>query len=451
MFQNQFFIIAFLVLSLVFRSASAQTVLQDFIKRGLDSNLNLRQKAFDLQQAKLDLQRAQSHFLPKVSLNSQYTLASGGRQQDLPIGDLLNGVYTTLNQLTSSTKFSPISNQTISFLPNDFHDTRFEITMPLVNSGIRYNRTVKEESIETRKAETDIYKRELVKNISQAYYQFLQASKAVEIYHNAQLLVAENLRVSEKLVAQGMATKEIVLRAKSQVSKVEAELAEAENQQKNASAYVNFLLNQPTDLTIKYDSSLLEKIPQSTDHYSSPLNNREELKQIKSIGRTIETKIRQDQSFIYPSINAFYNIGFQGFGLKFNNDQFYQLGGLQLQWNIFRGNDNKYRVRQSGLLLESINNQYDLAQQQIMLQTTTAYNNLNSAVRSLKAAAAEVESSRETYRLLERKFREGQTLQIELLDARTQYTNAEIRHSLSQLNVLLKSAEIERVNASYKF
>src|ERR1700761_9817861 len=80
-------------------TAQKTTPLDDYIHLGLDSNLALHQRNFDLSRAQLDLKRAQSLFYPQAGFSSQYTLANGGRSQSIPIGDLLNGVYSTLNQL----------------------------------------------------------------------------------------------------------------------------------------------------------------------------------------------------------------------------------------------------------------------------------------------------------------------------------------------------------------
>src|SRR5580658_8894052 len=90
-------------------AAQKSPVLDDYIHLGLDSNLALHQRNFDLSRAQLDLKRAQSLFYPQAGFSSQYTLANGGRSQSIPIGDLLNGVYSTLNQLTSSNKFSQVA------------------------------------------------------------------------------------------------------------------------------------------------------------------------------------------------------------------------------------------------------------------------------------------------------------------------------------------------------
>ena len=442
-----------LVAILVFAGSKgySQNILDNYVKKGLDSNLAIRQKGFDLQRAQVDLKRAQSLFYPRADFNSTYTLASGGRTQDVPIGDLLNDVYSTLNQLTGTSKFPRVDNQDIKFLPNNFHDTRLEVSMPVINTEIRYNRTIKEELIRTQQADIDVYKRELVKTIKEAWYRYLQAVKAIDIYTNALGLVNENRRVSEKLIENGKATKEILLRAKAQVSQVEASLIEAKNNRQNAAAYFNFLLNQPLDAPVEVDEAVYSQLTISVAPAFEVPAGREELAKLRSAQKVLTTNLKLNRSLVIPKLNAFYNVGFQGFGFKFNNDQFYQLGGLQLQWNLFRGYDNRYKVRQSQIDLDAISNQYKDVEHQLTLQVYTAYNNYRSALQTLQSVSDEVQSTQETYRLTERKFREGLALQIELIDARTQLTNAQLKYSLSQLAVLSKAAELERVTATYKF
>lgn len=432
-------------------AATAQDILQGYLKRGLDSNLALRQQYFDLQKAQLDLKRARTLFYPQANITSQYTLAHGGRTQDIPVGDLLNNVYSTLNELTASNKFPQVPNQTIAFLPNDFHDTKLEVSVPVVNVNIRYNRQIKEEQINTQQAAIGVYKRELVKDIKQAYYQYLQADKSVNIYNNALGLVQENLRVSEKMVNNGTATKEAILRAKAQVSQVQASLIEATNNRKNAAAYFNFLLNEPLETNILADSMVTEQLAPVPPLAQEVPAVREELAQLKSTQKVLTTNLKLNKSHGVPTLNAFYNIGFQGFQFKFNGDQFYQLGGLQLRWELFRANDNKYKIQQSQVDLEALANQYKRTEQQLSLQVRTAYNNYYSSLQSVAALRDEVQSAQETYRLTERRFREGQALQLELIDIRTQLTNAQIRYSLAQLAVLTRAAEVERATASYTF
>ena len=439
-----------LMLACFAKQSFSQGILDHYIKQGLDSNLAIRQQSFDLEKAKLDLGRAKALFLPQVGINAQYTLANGGRKIDVPLGDLLNNVYSSLNDITSSTKFPQVQNQSIQFLPNNFHDTKVELSVPLYNPSLGYNRKIKEELINTNQLALSQYKRELVFNIRQAYFQYLQSLKAVAVYNNALATVQENLRLNEKLVKNNAATKEVVLKAKAEVSKVETSLTEATQNSSNAAAYFNFLLNKPLQAAIDIDSSIINALQQEVPVSLDVPANREELQQLKSTAKVIETTLKLTDTYKLPTLSGFYNIGYQGFGYKFNNEQFYQLGGLQLRWNLFSGYDNKLKTKQAQLDRDAIQNQYNDAEKKMLLQLTTTYNNYQASLKALRSSADEVTSTKEVYRLMQSRYIQGSALQIELIDARTAMTNAEIKHSLAQLAVLNKAAELERVMATYK-
>jgi len=345
-----------------------------------------------------------------------------------------------------------------------------EITMPLINIDLQHNRQVSGEMINARRADLDVYRRELVQQIRQAYYQYLQAGKAVEIYTNALGLVKENRRVSEKFVENRMATKEIVLRAQAQVSQVESSLIEAKNKLHNATAYFNFLLNRPLDTPVLTDESLFSLQTGATDTLVSSGGDlrglaadaaslrlspgvpagREELAKLAACKRSLRLTCATAVINLVPKLSAFYDVGFQGFGFRFNSDQFYQLAGVQLVWPLFKANDNKYKIRQSEIDVKAVGDQYRELTQQLTLQVQTSVNDYYSAVEALQSLTDEVTSARETYRLAERRFREGNAIQIELIDARTQMTSAELRYSLGRLTVLDRAADLERVTASYK-
>lgn len=437
---------------------AAASILDNYIRIGLDSNLALHQRNFDLQRARIDLKRAQSLFYPQAGFSSEYTLANGGRSQSIPVGDLLNSVYSTLNQLTNSNRFSQVGNQSIQFLANDYHDTKMEINVPLLNMELQHNKEISNETISARQADRDIYRRDLVRDIRQAYYQYLQSGKAVDIFRTALNLVKENRRVSEKFVQNQMATREIVLRAQAQVSEVEASYIEAENLRRNAAAYFNFLLNRSLDREVLADSALLgldspaaASTPKEAGTPDHLFAHREEFNRLKSIQRMTASNLKWNREYLVPKLSAFYDIGFQGFGFHFNGSQFYQLAGIQLVWPLFKANDNKYKIRQARIDMAALDEQYQQLTQQVSLEQETTVNNYNSAMESLRSLTDAVSSAREAYRLAERRFNEGQALQIELIDARTQMTNSELRYSQGRLSVLNRAADLERITASYKF
>src|SRR5690606_36478561 len=118
----------------------AQSPLDSYVHLGLKSNLALKEKEISLDQAKLSLDMARSYFLPSVNVLGDYTSGKGGRNIAIPIGDLLNPVYTTLNQLTESDAFPQVENVSQDFFPYNFYDVRVRTSVPLINTDLHINR-----------------------------------------------------------------------------------------------------------------------------------------------------------------------------------------------------------------------------------------------------------------------------------------------------------------------
>src|SRR5699024_4971122 len=135
---------------------------------------------------------AKGLFYPRIGLQAGYTTADGGRSIALPIGDMLNGVYTTLNDLTQTQKFPQLENQNINFLPKNFYDVKLHTEIPIINTQLHYNKEIKSQKVQLSQYELIIYKRKLVAKVKSGYYQYLQTLDAIKIYQSALHLANEN-------------------------------------------------------------------------------------------------------------------------------------------------------------------------------------------------------------------------------------------------------------------
>src|SRR5882762_6704960 len=162
--------LALLALQLPLR---AQQIPPEYINQAFANNLVLQEKKITLEKSLLSLKEARSMFLPTTWVDGQYLLSQGGRTIDIPAGDLVNPVYKTLNQLTGSSSFPTVSNVSEQLNPNNFYDLRIKTTMPLLNPDIKINRDIRQQQIGLQQQEVDIYKRELVKEVKQAYFNYL--------------------------------------------------------------------------------------------------------------------------------------------------------------------------------------------------------------------------------------------------------------------------------------
>jgi outer membrane protein len=448
------FYIILLLADVQFAHAQSNTILDLYIKQGLENNLALQQKQLNLEKSIQALKEANGLFYPTIELNAQYTLAEGGRSESLPVGDMLNPVYSTLNQILQSMgqqgEFQQIKNQKIQFLPNNYHDTKIQAVLPLVNSEIYFNRKIKREMISIAQAETNVYKRELIMEIKIAYFRYLQSIKEVEAIYSAIELVTEALRVNEKLVKTQMAGNDQLLRLKAELGQIEAQSTKAENDKKTASFYFNFLLNNPLQTSILIDSVLLNNQTGAVTETAPVFQQREELSQMKSAGKAAKLFLNMKKAYWIPTISNVTDLGYQGFKYKFNSDQRYVMNVIDLSWKIFNGFQNKRLISQAQIDHLIVEKELSETEQQLELQQQMAQNNLETSARAEKANQSSLISSTEYFKVVSRQYAEGQKSLLDLLDARNQLTSSHINYSVSHFETLIKKAELERTTASYE-
>ncbi|MGH7471367.1 MAG: TolC family protein, partial [Longimicrobiales bacterium] len=81
------------------------------------------------------------------------------------------------------------------------------------------------------------------------------------------------------------------------------------------------------------------------------------------------------------------------------------------------------------------------------LQVRQAYDAVVAAQRALQAAHDRVTAARRSYELAARRYEEGMAAPIELLDARTAFTAAQINQVLTRYEYGARHIELERVAA----
>ncbi|MEJ0102027.1 MAG: TolC family protein [Bacteroidota bacterium] len=363
----------------------------------------------------------------------------------------LNNVYSTLNRLTQTTDFQQLKNQSINFLPENFYDAKVRTTVPIINPDIKYNKKINAQEIFLSKYEIEIYKRDLVKNIKTAYFNYLNALEAISIYKSSLQLANEGKRVNEKLVENGKGLPAYVLRSNSEIENVKARITAAEQQANNTRLYFNFLLNrnQSEEIGIQYNAEAQIKNIPGLLTGEKPASGREELKALQQVISVNETVFQMNKAVYYPKLNGFLDLGSQAQNWKFNSQSRYYMVGLQLDVPIFAGFRNRNKIKQAGLDVKNAQLNAEQVKQQLDLSGSVARNNLVSAYQTFLSSQKQLEAAQAYQRLIERGYREGSNTFIETVDARNQLTQSQLLVSVNQYNVLIAAAGLERETASF--
>ena len=438
------FLLSFLFL---LPSAHAQSKLDEYIKIAIQENLVLKQKNISLDKSLLALKEAKSFYQPNTWFEGQYLLSQGGRRINLPVGDLLNPVYATLNQITSSNRFPLIENASEQLTPNNFYDLRIKTAMPLINRELAYNKSLKENQIVLMQQDADLYTRELVKEIKTGYYSILMSKKAVEIYSSALELVKENLRVSRSLLSNGKSLPAYVSRAEAEVFQVEAQISAATEQVKKAEAWFNALLNRPISSTIEIEEIKMTAFTKPADTLNSTV--REELSKLSTLREIQSETLKWNQSYRTPKLNAFLDLAAQDFNFKVRNQSFFYLGGIQFTMPIYSANRNRLKIQQTQLDLKQTEFNLQDVKNKIDVAVFQAKTNLNTNYERYLSALKQEDAAKQYFRLIERGYKEGVNSFIEWLDARNQLTQAQVQKEVIFYTYLNSLAELERQTASF--
>ncbi|MHA8094666.1 TolC family protein [Aquirufa lenticrescens] len=423
-----------------------KSVLDEYVATAFQQNITLQQKSIQVEKAMIALKTAQSLYQPSVAFQGGYQSGEGGRSIAFPVGDLLNPVYSTLNALTKSTAFPQISNVETNFFPRDFYDVKVQTTMPLYNKDISYNKQIQEQSLSLQREDVSLYKRELVKQIKTAYYNYLLSLGLVKVYENSLNLALEGKKVNEKLLANGKGLPAYLLRADSEIATIQAQIAEAVKQNQSAQYYFNFLLNRELRAEIRIDFEVEKAV---AGVYSVVPGVREELSLLSKSINIQETVLKMNESFYLPKLNGFVNLGSQATLNNISSKSGYYFFGLQMDIPIFSGKRNLYKVKQTQLDIASAKNALDLSTKQFNMATEIAQKNVQSSIISFQASTKSYEAASAYLRLIEKGYKEGVSTYLETVDARNQWMNAQINYQLKQFNVLIAAAAYEREAASY--
>jgi outer membrane protein len=437
------------------------TQMAGFIAAGLESNLALRAADSDVRRAQAQLDEARARYRPSLSLSARYSRADGGRTQSLPVGDLVNPAYRTLNELLQAQgqapRFSDIANQEIRFLREREQDTRLSLALPLYAPAIGAGVAAAGATLEASDAALQSYRRTLERDIEVAYLDWLRANEALKIVEASRDLLIENLRVNQVLHDNGKITLDQVLRAEAEKLAVEQQLLDVGNSVTLARNYFNFLLNRPLDASVEmsmapepvaYVQQQLAALgPLASALVDARLEQqaqsaRAELQQIGAQVRAAGAAVDIERASYKPTLAFAVDAGIQGEDYGFGAGQNYAIASLVLDWRIADFGQRRSRVSAARANLERAEIARVEIGNQINLEVRQAADRLRTAQASLDTAQARQKAAAEAFRIAARKRDAGSIAQVEFIDARTTQTRAELNYSLTRFDVLVRLAEL---------
>ena len=436
--------------------------LQQLIDQALVANLELRASDATVRQRLAALDQARARYLPVIDFAARYSVADGGRTIEFPVGDLLNPVYETLDQMLVAQgqppQFPRVRNESIALLRDQEQETKVVLEQPIYEP--RIGPAVDATRADTARAEADLaaLRSQVIRDVKQAYYRWIAAQQAVVVLDATLAATRENLRANESLYRNGRVTRDLVYRAEADVLEVEQERLATASRVRIAQSYVNLLRNVPLSQPLPNAALDMETIERFRARLLSALAGRQvdtlklqdlasqRREELKSLDAAIAVgEARQDlaRAAFKPSLAFGAEAGIQGTDYGFQDEDRYVLASLVLRFNAFRGGADQAALREARALTDELRASRELAGQRVRLEVQQALENFAVAEASLDTAAKRAEAASGAFRITSRKRDLGQINQAEFIDARRTVTDAELNVTRVRAEYLARLAELE--------
>lgn len=430
----------------------APAPVERLVEEALRSNLALGGENLEVERAAAQLDAARGAFLPRLDANARYSEATGGRTIDVPVGDLLNGAYSTLNQLLAAegqaARFSPVANQSIPFLRTREQQTSLTLTQPLYRPEISRGSRAAKAGLEARKEQRAAFRRQLRADVQEAYFRHEQTVGAVAIYRDALALVQESLRVNRSLFDNGRTTEDTVLRAQAEEAAVEQQIEEALRDEDTARSYVNFLLNRRLETAVdplgEEASEAYAGALRQADAAGVRSEGREELAALEHSRAAAKASADAVRARELPSLGLAVEGGIQGSGYEASPGRNYAVGSLVLDWNLFDGLRTKSEIAQARVDERQAERQLDQTSLELELQLRQARTAFAAAQKAVVAARLRREAAQENYRIIARREAEGAANQVTVLDARTTLTSSQLNYAITRARLCIAAARLDQ-------
>lgn len=442
--------------------AGLDAVLDRLVADALRSNQEVAGAEARVAQRLAALDEARARYLPSLDLNARYSMARGGRTIDLPVGDLLNPVYSTLNDLLVAqgkpAAFGQIPNVKESLLRETEQQSSLTLTQPLFDLRIPAAKRVAESQHLAALGGLDALRARIIRDVKQAYYRWLGLREAVTILDATLALARSNLEANQSLFRNGKITEDLVFRAEADLLEVQQQSMDVSNGVVLAQAWVNLLRNEapeaPLDAAVVVDGDIAvqrgevaaacgSRTLDGPSLQAAALARRPELRQLDAVVAAASAGRAAAVAAEVPTLGMAVDAGTQGERYGVSDDNLYVLASLVLRFNLFRGGADAAAIREASARIDEVRAARALAEQRIRVEALDAAQGFALASASLDTAGKRAAAAQAGFRITARKRDLGQVNQTEFLDARRALTDAELNQNRTRFEALGALAEIE--------
>jgi outer membrane protein TolC len=420
----------FLILFISVNGFSLTLTVEEAKELALKNNRLIKSYEEELKVTTYKLKEAKGAYLPKINLSETYI------NTDEPA----TAAFAKMAQ--GKFDFDYFNNE----LPdpdrvNNF-ETRIEIIQPIYMQGKIYF-SIKQSS-EMNKA--NIFTLERVRenilfNTVKSFYSKIVAEKYYIAVEKSLERTRRYYEFSQNLYKNGMILKSDLLVAKSYMLQNEEELLNAKKQVQVSESFLQRLLDVDEEINVVWGDIPIENHLNLDELISFALENRNDIKTMKSYSKIAEYEMKKNRSEFLPEIVLFADY-------KINDEDFMGdsgsgfTAGLRVKFNLFDGFSSTNRIKASKSNMLSILHKISDKKLAIKTEIKEAYYSYITSIKKIEAMEKQVAAAYSALEITQNRFNEGLARITELLDREVEVKEAELKLVMAEYELLVSYAEL---------
>jgi len=429
--MKKIFISIVLLPMMAFSQEKRPLSIEEAIRIGLERSRSLHISSMKVLAADARSSEANAARLPSLKLQAGYARLSE-----------IDPFAVSLPFLPSPVIISPI------VLNN--YTTRLSLQQPLF-TGFKLEKSVAAAEYAAEAAGYDFSKDkvDLVYNIKSAYWNLYKAREIKRVVDENVELVRAHLGDVQNMMAQGLVTKNEVLKVQVQLSSSQLAQIDASNSVRIAMMSLNNLIGLPVETELDLISNVqAQEIgnQQLAILTQQALATRADVKAAEMRVQASEASVTAAKGSWYPQVSLYGNYYYSRPNPRIlpTKDEFKDTWdfGVNLSFDIWNWNATKHQTDQAEASLAQSREVFEQLRDAITLEVNQSYLMLLQSKEKVSVAEKGVEQADENYRITKNKFSSGTATNTDLLDAEVALLQAKVNHTSSLVDLELAQARM---------
>lgn len=286
-------------------------------------------------------------------------------------------------------------------------------------------------------------KNDIILAVKESYINYLNLVKALKTYESSYKSFKKQYEDANNRFKQG-------LLARNELLEVEVEMLDSKQNVVKAKADLEIAKYElgnilgGEDLSSEKIDDLIHTPLKQSDYSEDRLDDRSEVKALKSKISSAYSNIKVAKSAYYPTVDLALSVDKTGDSAIMDED-FTSSARVALNWNIYNGENTKSQVNLNKELARELKHNLVKTKLDIKLQYQQALAELKVAKENIKTSKLALEQATQNYEIVNNKFLEGLSTSSDLIDANYLLTQARQKYYTAYYSEFIALAKLDRV------